>query len=40
MDINQIVNGVGAGIVGALTLWFLQATKRDKKRKQKNGTNK
>jgi hypothetical protein len=34
MDINQIVNGVGAGLAGALTLWMMGALKRDIERRK------
>lgn len=34
MDINQIVNSVGAGIAGALTFWLMGALKRDIERRK------
>lgn len=34
MDINQIVNGVAAGLSGALTLWLIGALKRDVERRK------
>jgi hypothetical protein len=39
MDINQIVNGIGELLSGALIVWLLNATKNDIKRKKKNGKN-
>lgn len=36
-NINDIVNGIGAGIAGALTLWLMSILHKERK---KNGKNK
>ena len=40
MDINKIVNIAGVILITLFTIWLHKANKRDKNRKQKNGTNK
>jgi hypothetical protein len=34
MDINQIVNSVGAFLAGGLTVWLMDAMKRDSQRRK------
>ena len=36
MDVNQIVNGIGAGIAGALTMWLMSILHKERKRNGKN----